>query len=248
MINNFDGKIAIVTGGAKGIGKGISIKLASLGAKVYAFGRSLPNEGELISDNPEINERIKFVTCDVSDFKSVTEAVNFVHKDASRIDILVNNAGITKDNLILRMSEEDWDSVMSINLKGVFNTCKLVSKIMMSQRQGRIINIGSIVGTTGNAGQSNYSASKSALIGFTKSLAKELASRNILVNLVSPGFVQTDMTAKLNEEQIAKYVENIPLKRSGSPEDIANTVAFFASENSSYITGQMIHVDGGLAL
>src|SRR6185295_13353592 len=169
-----------------------------------------------------------------SSFESVKNAIDGVIKEAGRLDILVNNAGITKDGLLMRMSEQDWDDVLSINLKGAFNTAKVASRQMMSQRSGRIINIGSIVGTTGNAGQVNYAASKAGMIGLTKSLAKELGSRNILVNLIAPGYVQTEMTAKLSEEQLAKIVENIPLKRSANTEEIANVVAFFASDASSY--------------
>ncbi len=243
---NFSNKVGIVTGGAKGIGKGITQFLAQSGALVCVFGRSLP-EGDFF-DNAELNSKVKFYNVDVSNLKSVTEAVESIKAEFGKIDFLINNAGITKDNLVLRMSEEDWDAVLNINLKGSFNMAKAVSKVMLSQRQGRIINIGSIVGTTGNAGQVNYSASKAGMIGMTKSLAKEFASRNILVNLVAPGFIETDMTSKLNPEQLAKYVENIPLKRAGQPNDIARVVAFFISDLSSYITGQIIHVDGGLAI
>ena len=247
-MNNLENRIAIVTGGTKGIGKGICLELANRGATVYAFGRSTPKSFSEYSDNAILESKIKFIQCDVANLDNVNEAVTKVKNEAGKIDILVNNAGITKDKLLMRMSETDWDTVMDINLKGVFNTCKSISRIMMSQRQGRIINIGSIVGTTGNAGQSNYSASKAGLIGFTKSLAKELGSRGILVNLLAPGYVKTDMTEKLNEEQLESFVNNIPLKRGGIPNDIAKVVAFFASDDASYITGQILHVDGGLAI
>ncbi|MFA7325369.1 MAG: 3-oxoacyl-[acyl-carrier-protein] reductase [Candidatus Kapaibacterium sp.] len=236
-----ENKVAVVTGGAKGIGLAISVKLAEDGATVYALGRSTNIE---IDSNYNIN----YKQCDVSDLESVTNTFNEIQKEAGSIDILVNNAGITKDNLILRMSESDFDDVISINLKGVFNTCKVVSRFMLSQKQGRIINIGSIVGTTGNAGQSNYAASKSGLIGFTKSIAKELAARNILVNLIAPGYVLTEMTGKLTEDQVNAFKDNIPLKRAAEPKDISDVVAFFASEDSRYITGQVLHVDGGLAI
>ena len=236
-----ENKVAVVTGGAKGIGLAISEKLASEGATVYALGRS----GNLEIDS---KYKIHYKQCDVSDFESVTNVFNEIQKEAGRIDILINNAGITKDNLILRMSESDFDDVININLKGVFNTCKVVSRFMLSQKQGRIINIGSIVGTTGNAGQSNYAASKAGLIGFTKSLAKELAARNILVNLIAPGYVLTEMTGKLTEDQVSAFKDNIPLKRAAEPNDISDVVAFFASEDSRYITGQVLHVDGGLAI
>jgi len=241
MVLNLENKVAVVTGGAKGIGLAISEKLAINGATVYALGRS--SNLEL-----DTNKKIKYKQCDVSDLESVTNTFNEIQKEAGSIDILVNNAGITKDNLILRMSESDFDDVISINLKGVFNTCKVASRFMLSQKQGRIINIGSIVGTTGNAGQSNYAASKAGLIGFSKSLAKELAARNILVNLVAPGYVLTDMTGKLTDDQVNAFKNNIPLKRAAEPSDISDVVAFFASEDSRYITGQVLHVDGGLAI
>jgi 3-oxoacyl-[acyl-carrier protein] reductase len=241
MKMNLENKVAIITGGAKGIGLSISEKLAKLGAKVYALGRS-----EVQEVNSDSN--IIYRQCDVSDLESVTEVLNSIQKEAGSIDILVNNAGITKDNLILRMTEADFDDVININLKGTFNTCKVASRFMLSQKQGRIINIGSIVGTTGNAGQSNYAASKAGLIGFTKSLAKELAGRNILVNLIAPGYVLTEMTKKLSEEQVNAFKDNIPLKRAGEPSDIADVVAFFAADESRYITGQVLHVDGGLAI
>lgn len=236
-------KNAVVTGGIKGIGAAISQKLAEEGYRVVALGRSGNDE-----DAKNIHDNVEFRSCDVSSFDSVKDTLDQVVKDHGSIDVLVNNAGITKDNLIMRMSENDWDQVIDVNLKGAFNTCKAVARQMMGQRQGRIINIGSIVGTGGNAGQANYSAAKSGLIGLTKSLAKELASRNILVNLVAPGFVQTDMTAKLSEEQVDAFKDNIPLKRPGKAEEIASVVHFFASDASAYITGQVIHVDGGLAM
>ena len=240
-------KVAVVTGGTKGIGHGIVLELASRGFLVYALGRNLPEINDYTSDS-SLAENIRFAKCDVGNFDEVQNVFSEIVKEAGRIDILVNNAGITKDTLLMRMKETDWDSVMNINLKGAFNTCKAVARTMMGQRYGRIINIGSVVGTTGNAGQSNYSASKAGLVGFTKSLAGELGSRNILVNLIAPGYIQTDMTAKLNEEQLAAFVNNIPLKRGGLPQDIARVVAFFAGDDSGYVTGQVIHVDGGLAM
>lgn len=239
------GKIAVVTGGNRGIGKGITDLLVSLGARVYVLGRSLENEENLV-ENQE--NRIINLKVDIADFNNVQEIFAKIVSFEKRIDILVNNAGITKDNLLLRMNESDWDTVLDINLKGLFNTCKAVSKQMMSQRYGKIVNIGSIVGQTGNAGQINYSASKAGAIGFTKSIAKELASRNVYVNLVAPGFIKTDMTDKLTEEQIKSYAEGIPLKRLGQTDDVANLVAFLCSDYSNYITGQVINVDGGLAM
>ncbi len=242
-------KIIIVTGGNKGIGKAISFKFARSGAKVKIFSRTIPGDlKQFIDNSDEFYNQLEFFAVDVSDYDKVTEAVNVIVKSEGKIDVLVNNAGVTKDNLLVRMPPEDWDFVMNINLKGAFNCIKAVIRTMMSQRNGRIINIGSIVGTIGNPGQANYSASKSGLIGLTKSLAKELASRNILVNLIAPGYVETNMTDALNEEQRAKLLENIPLKRWAQPGEIADVVAFFAHEDSKYITGQVLHVDGGLAI
>lgn len=240
-------KIAIVTGGAKGIGKAITLRLAQDGALVYAFGRKKPENMDF-SDDSKVNDRINFLETDVSNFDSVKESIDKIIKENDKIDILVNNAGITKDNLLIRMSEKDFEDVLNINLKGAFNTSKVVARYMMSKRQGKIINIGSIVGTIGNPGQSNYASSKAGMIGLTKSLAKELAARNILVNLIAPGYVKTAMTDKLTEEQKKYFEENIPLKRIADPEDIANVVSFFCKNDSAYITGQVIHVDGGLAI
>lgn len=239
MSLKFENKVAVVTGGSKGIGSSICEYLATEGSKVYSLSRSIP-ESKI--------DGVNYLQCDVSDFQNVQDVIANIHKEAGRIDFLINNAGVTKDNLILRMNENDWDSVLDINLKSAFNTAKAVARIMMGQRYGKIINIGSIVGTTGNAGQANYSASKAGLVGFTKSLAKELASRNILVNLIAPGYVMTEMTEKLNEEQLAAFLDNIPLKRGASGEEIAKVVGFFASDDSNYITGQVLHVDGGLAM
>lgn len=241
-------KIVIVTGGTKGIGKAISIAFATEGAKVFAFGRNIPEDANNFTDNHEINQRINFVRADVSDLESVTNTVGEIAKAEGRIDILVNNAGVTKDNLLIRMTESDWDQVMDINLKGAFNCIKAVSRTMMGQRFGRIINIGSIVGSIGNPGQSNYSASKAGMIGLTKSLAKELASRNITVNLIAPGYVDTEMTQKLSDEQREYFLNNIPLKRVANSSEIASVVLFFAGAGANYITGQVLHVDGGLAI
>jgi 3-oxoacyl-[acyl-carrier protein] reductase len=241
-------KIVIVTGGIRGIGKAISIAFCNAGAKVYAFGRNLPESKSEFSNDDTVINNIEFVQVDVSSLESVTSAIGEIAKKEGRIDILVNNAGITKDNLLIRMSESDWDSVIDINLKGSFNCIKAVSRTMMGQRYGRIINIGSIVGTIGNPGQANYSASKAGMIGLTKAIAKELASRNITVNLIAPGYVDTDMTNKLSDEQREFFVNNIPLKRVASANEIADVVLFFASDSANYITGQVLHVDGGLAM
>jgi 3-oxoacyl-[acyl-carrier protein] reductase len=248
MINELDGKIAVVTGGCRGIGKAIAERLANMGAQVFALDYKIPEENEVFITDEKIKSKVICIQLDVTIDESVNSAFNEVLKISGRIDILVNNAGITRDNLIMRLSEKDWDAVLDTNLKGAFLCSKTAIKTMMAQRSGRIINIGSVVGTIGNAGQANYSASKAGLIGLTKSFAKELGSRNILVNLVAPGFVLTPMTDKLNDEQKQAYLNNIPLKRAATPEDIANVVGFFASDASSYVTGQVVHVDGGLAM
>lgn len=248
MQNRFENRIAVVTGGCRGIGKSIAIKLASEGAFVYALDYVIPDESEVLCEIPEISSKIKCLQADVSNYSSVEHCVNTILEEKNRIDILVNNAGITRDNLLMRMSEAEWDAVLNTNLKGAFICTKLISRPMMSQRYGRIVNVGSVVGLMGNAGQSNYSASKAGLVGFTKSIARELASRNILVNLVAPGYVRTAMTEKLNDEQKKAFIENIPLKRVAEPEDIANAVAFLCSEESSYITGNVLNVNGGLYL
>lgn len=248
MNNRFENKVAVVTGGCRGIGKSIAIKLANEGAFVYALDYVIPDESEIFCENPEIAKNVKCMQADVSNFTSVENCVNTIIEEKTKIDILVNNAGITRDNLLMRMSEAEWDAVMNTNLKGAFICTKIISRPMMSQRYGRIVNIGSVVGLMGNAGQSNYSASKAGLVGFTKSIARELASRNILVNLVAPGYVRTAMTEKLNEEQKKAFIENIPLKRVAEPNDIANAVAFLCSDEASYITGNVLNVNGGLYL
>ena len=246
MQNRFENKIAVVTGGCRGIGKSIVIKLAKEGAKVYALDFKIPDKNEVFIEDSEIANSIKCLQADVTKMESIEQCFETITSEAGRVDILVNNAGITRDNLLLRMSETEWDAVLNTNLKGAFVCSKVVSKIMISQRSGRIINIGSVVGSIGNAGQSNYSASKAGLIGFSKSIARELSSRNILVNVVAPGYVRTPMTDSLNNEQKKAFMENIPLKRIAEPEDIANAVAFLASNEASYITGQVLHVNGGL--
>jgi 3-oxoacyl-[acyl-carrier protein] reductase len=245
-MNRFENKVVIVTGGCRGIGLSIVEKFAREGAKVYALDFKIPAENEEFPNDLSLKPLVKAVQVDVSIMDSVQAAMDFVVKDAGRIDVLINNAGITRDNLLMRMSELEWDSVINTNLKGTFLCIKAVTRQMMGQRSGRIINIGSIVGTIGNAGQTNYSASKAGMIGLTKSVAKELASRNILVNLIAPGYVITAMTHGLTDDQKNAFLNNIPLKRGATPEDIANVAAFLASEESSYVTGQVIHVDGGL--
>ncbi|MFQ3675567.1 MAG: 3-oxoacyl-[acyl-carrier-protein] reductase [Endomicrobiia bacterium] len=242
-----ENKVAIITGGAQGIGKSIATKLASERANLVLVDVNLDIATQTAK---ELEDKYSITTlvfkADVSNYKEVEEFVNKTIEKFSKIDILVNNAGITKDNLILRMSEDEWDKVLDINLKGAFNCIKSVSKFMMKQRSGRIINIASVVGLMGNAGQANYSASKGGLIALTKTVAKEFASRGILVNAVAPGFIKTRMTDALSEEQRKKLTDFIPVNRLGEPEDVANAVWFLAIEESNYITGQVISVNGGM--
>jgi len=243
-----EGKTALITGAASGIVKAIALKFAAEGAEVafsdLNYDDNCKNlEKELVG----LGVKGKGYASDASSFSSSEELVNNVLGEFGKIDILVNNAGITRDNLLLRMSEQDWDLIMQINLKSVFNLTKAVQRSMIKQRGGSIINMSSIVGVNGNAGQSNYSASKAGLIGFTKSIALELGSRNIRCNAIAPGFIITEMTEKLPEEVRQGWAEKIPLKRGGTPEDVANICTFLGSELSSYVTGQVISVCGGMS-
>ncbi|MEE9432157.1 MAG: 3-oxoacyl-[acyl-carrier-protein] reductase [Melioribacteraceae bacterium] len=243
-------KKAIVTGGTRGIGRAIVETLANdLQADVLFVYNSCKECAEEIEGqfkNSDVN--VFGIQSDVTSFEKTQEVIDKAIEEFGRIDILVNNAGITKDNLLLRMGEKDFDDVVNVNLKSVFNYTKAAFKPMMKQRYGRIVNISSVVGIIGNAGQSNYAASKAGIIGFTKSTAKEFASRNITVNAVTPGFIETEMTAKLNEKQIEALLTNIPIKRMGSAKDVANLVKFLCSDNAEYITGQVISVDGGMVM
>ena len=243
------GKTAIVTGSGRGIGKAIAIKLASYGANVVI--NDIPQSQDADATCEEVKAMGVGSICvkgDVRNIDDVKALVDTTVKEFGSVDIFVNNAGVTRDGLMLRMSEEDWNLVMDINLKGAFNCIKTVARPMMKSKGGSIINIASVVGVMGNAGQANYSASKAGLIGLTKSVAKELASRNIRCNAIAPGFIQTAMTDKLKDEVKNTYLESIPLKRFGQVEDIANLAVFLASEKAKYITGQVINVDGGLVM
>ena len=246
---NYEGKVVIVTGGTRGIGKSIAITLAENGYDI-AINYRTENE-DLKNTKKEIEEkRVKCFTVkgDVSSFEECQEFTKQIIEEYGKIDVLVNNAGITKDTLLMRMKKEEFTEVIDINLVGTFNVTKNVISHMIKARSGKIINISSVVGIAGNAGQTNYSASKAGIIGFTKSLAKEVASRGILVNAVAPGFIETGMTDVLKEEIKEEISKTIPLKRIGSPKDVANLVKFLASDESSYITGQVINVDGGMLM
>ena len=242
---DLSGRAAFVTGGTRGIGLAIARTLHAAGARVAVAGR---DEARAADAARGIGDGVVGVACDVADAAQVEAAVASAEAAVGGIDILVNNAGVTRDNILLRLGDDDWDAVMDANLKGAFHTTRTCIKGMMKRRQGRIINITSIVGLIGNKGQANYAASKAGLIGLTKSIAKELASRNILANAVAPGFIETDMTAALTPEAQATLRAQIPLGRLGAPADVANLVAFLASDQSAYITGQVFVVDGGMVM
>lgn len=244
-----DNKVAFVTGASRGIGRGIVEKLAEHGAHVAFTYRSSSAEAAKIEEELRAKGvKAQAYQADAADYQAMEQVINDVVEKMGTIDIVVNNAGITKDNLLMRMTEEMWDDVINTNLKSVFNVTKAVQRILLKQRSGSIINISSVVGNSGNAGQANYAASKAGINGFTKSVAKELGSRNIRCNSIAPGFIETEMTHGLNEEQKKIWLENIPLKRGGTPEDVANLVVFLASDMSAYITGQVINVCGGMQM
>lgn len=243
------GKCAVITGATRGIGKCIATKFAKEGANIVINYRN--NEEEALKVKKELEDlgsQVLVVKADVSELEQAENLIKEAKKEFGRVDILVNNAGITKDNLIIRMKEEDFDRVIKTNLKGAFNCLKAVTPIMLKQKYGKIVNMASVVGVVGNPGQVNYCASKAGLIGMTKSLAKEIGSRNITVNAIAPGFIDTDMTKILSDDQKKKILSQIPLNKFGNVEDIANVALFLGSENSNYITGQVIHVDGGMAM
>lgn len=241
-----EGKVALITGGTRGIGKGIVEMFVSQGAEVaFTYAGSKEKAQSLVAEFQDAS-KIKAYQSDASDFQAAQDLVDQVLSDFGKIDILINNAGITKDNLMLRMSKEDWDQIIKVNLDSVFNLSKAVIKPMMKARAGSIINMTSVVGIKGNAGQANYAASKAGVIGFTKSLALELGSRNIRCNAIAPGFIETEMTAALDEKTVQGWRDAIPLKRGGLPSDVANACVFLASDMASYITGQVLSVDGGM--
>ena len=241
-------KVAVVTGAGRGIGRAVALAYARMGADVACVSRTEENSAKAAAEVEALGRRAWAVAVDVSDTAAVNAAAGKILDDTGRVDILVNNAGVTRDNLLMRMSEEEWDTVINTNLKGAFNFTKTLTRPFIKQRSGRIINIASVIGLIGNAGQSNYAASKAALIGFTKSVAKELAPRGITANAIAPGFIETDMTAALDNKVRESIIGNVPLGRFGSPDDIAHAAVFLAMEPSSYITGQVLTVDGGMVM
>lgn len=244
-----EGKTAVITGGSRGIGKGIALRFAAEGANI-ALTNIIDNEefADAVKEISALGVRAKGYVSDASVYSDAENVIDEITKDFGRIDILVNNAGITRDTLLMRMTEEQWDQVITVNLKSVFNLTKAAIKPMMKQKNGSIINMSSVVGLGGNAGQSNYAASKAGILGFTKSVAKELGSRNVRCNAIAPGFILTEMTSKLPDDVKSDWISKIPLRRGGLPEDVANVALFLASDLSSYVTGQTISVCGGMAV
>jgi 3-oxoacyl-[acyl-carrier protein] reductase len=241
-------QVAVVTGAGRGIGRAIALKFAQAGADVVCVSRTAANSEKVAGEVVALGRKAWAVAVDVADAKAVAAAGDKILGDTGRVDILVNNAGITRDGLLMRMSEEDWDAVLDTNLKGAFAFTKAFTRAFLKQRSGRIINISSIIGLIGNAGQCNYAASKAALFGFTRSIARELGSRGITANAIAPGFVETDMTAKLDEKTRAGLLGQIPLNALGQPEDIAEAALFLAGPGARYITGQVLTVDGGMVM
>lgn len=244
---DFNGKVALITGSSRGIGKSVAKDLASKGAFVIINYASNEQAAESVKDEIESKGgKCEIRGFDVSSYSQVNDEIDSIVKDHGELNFLVNNAGITRDTLLMRMKEEDWDAVINVNLKGVFNCTKAASKYMVKQKSGRIVNISSVVGEMGNPGQSNYSATKAGIIGFTKSVSRELASRNITVNSIAPGFIETDITSGLSDKVKEYYLGQIPLSRFGSPEDVSGVVSFLLSDAASYITGEVIRVNGGM--
>lgn len=242
-------KVALITGGTRGIGRAIALKLSEKGYNIaISYINNNKKAQEVVDEIEKNNVKALAIKADVSKEEEVNNMMKVINKELGNIDVLVNNAGITKDNLLIRMKTEDWDQVIDTNLRGVFLCTKAVARGMMKKRYGKIVNIASIVGISGNTGQGNYSASKAGVIGFTRSIAKELGSRGINVNVVAPGFIETDMTQVLEDNIKDEMLKSIPLNRAGKPEDVANLVVFLCSEKADYITGQVIHVDGGMLI
>lgn len=241
-------QVAVVTGAGRGIGRAIALKFAEAGADIACVSRTLENAEKVAAEVRALGRKAWAYAVDVADTNAISAAAEKIIADAGRADILVNNAGITRDGLLMRMSDEDWDIVLNTNLRGAFAFTRSFSRVFIKQRSGRIINVASVIGLIGNPGQCNYAASKAALIGFTKSAAREMASRTITVNALAPGFIETDMTAVLNDELKTKLLEQIPMKSFGKPDDIANAALFLASPAARYITGQVLTVDGGMVM
>ena len=247
-MNFLNDKVAVVTGAGRGIGRAVAIAYAKMGANVVCVSRTQENSTKVATEIEALGQKSWAIAVDVSDNSAVDSSAKNILEATGKVDILVNNAGVTRDNLLMRMSEEEWDTVLNTNLKGAFNFTKAFTRPFMKQRSGRIINIASVIGLIGNAGQSNYAASKAALIGFTKSVAKELAPRGVTANAIAPGFIETDMTAVLDEKVRGSIIDRIPMNRFGSPEDIANTAIFLALESTNYMTGQVLTIDGGMVM
>ena len=247
-MKQLENQIAVVTGAGRGIGRAIALKFAAEGADVVCVSRTAENSEKVASEIRALGRKAWAHAVDVSDAAAVSAAAEKILADCSKVDILVNNAGVTRDGLLMRMSDADWDAVLNTNLKGAFLFTKAFTRAFVKQRAGRIINVASIIGLIGNAGQANYAASKAGLIGFTQSVAKELGSRNITVNALAPGFIETDMTAALSAELKTELLEKIPLKSLGQPEDIANAALYLASPGARYVTGQVLTVDGGMVM
>ena len=242
-----EGKTVIITGASRGIGRGIALVLASHGANIaFTYSQSVDSANQLVSEITDLGVVCKAYKSNAASFNESQELVDDILKDFKSYDVLINNAGITKDNLLMRMSEMDFDKVIEVNLKSVFNMVKATQRVFLKKRSGSIINISSIVGIKGNAGQSNYAASKAGIIGFSKSIALELGSRSIRSNVVAPGFIETEMTGELSQDIVNNWIQGIPLKRGGKPEDVANLCLFLSSDLSTFITGQVINVDGGM--
>jgi len=247
-MNQLENQIAVITGAGRGIGRAIALKFAAEGADVACVSRTLENSGKVAAEIHALGRKAWAHAVDVADAAAVNAAAEKILADAGRVDILVNNAGVTRDDLLMRMSEAAWDAVLDTNLKGAFLFTKAFSRALLKQRSGRIINVASVIGLIGNAGQCNYAASKAGLIGFTKSVAREMASRSITANVLAPGFIETDMTAGLTEELRAGVLKQIPLGRFGQPDDIAGAAVFLAGPAARYLTGQVLAVDGGMVM